>query len=104
MLVQLVWHEARGLPSEEQILVVWCVLNRVDDWGQSIYEVLTTKGQFMSSYEGYPIEEEICQLCEQCLLDWESGMEAPILEPYTVNSNYKFYYGDGKHNWFREVY
>lgn len=104
MLAILVKHEADVCSVEEQKLVAWVPLNRARARNQSIYEVLTDRGQFMSSYEGYSVDPTFRNLCEKCLTAWERGEEAPVFAPYATSSNYQFYYGDGRHNWFREVY
>lgn len=104
MLAQTVCGEARGCAPEEQKLVVWCILNRVDAWEQSITDVILAKNQFQGYSVTCPIELEICDLCEEVLLAWEAGEEAPTLEPYATGSNYLWFTGDGEHNWFREVY
>lgn len=104
MLAQMVWGEARGLVAEEQALTVWCVLNRARDWNLSIEEVLTAKYQFAGYSESYPVDPDIREMCQSIVDQWEAGEEASTLYPYATSSNYYWFYGDGEHNWFREVY
>ncbi|MDR2044880.1 MAG: cell wall hydrolase [Clostridium sp.] len=104
MLAQTVWGEARGCAPEEQRLVVWTILQRVDadEWGDTIEAVITARGQFAGYDKGFPIEPEIYALCAEEAAKWANGEAPPILAPYATAAPYYFFDGDGRHNWYRE--
>lgn len=88
----------------EQMLVVWCICNRVDAYGCTFEEVITQPRQFTGYRVTNPVDEHILELVKIVLLEWSNGMEALVHEPYALTSNYMFFYGDGNHNWFREEF
>jgi len=104
MLARTVWGEARGCAPDEQALVVWTVLQRVNDsrWPDSIRGVVTQPRQFNGYKESNPILPEIHDICATELMKWEAGVEPPIHEVYAPSAPYYFYEGDGRHNTFRE--
>lgn len=109
LLAKMVWGEARGCAPEEQRLVVWTVLQRVDAGGEfrsydTIEAVVTEAGQFVGYDESHPIDPDIYSLCLEVLMDWWRGEEPPTHEIYAPSAPYYFFDGDGTHNWFREVW
>lgn len=104
MLAKTVWGEARGCTKDEQRLVVWTVLQRVDNdyWACTINEVLTEDRQFVGYCDTNPIDEEIYELCYEELLKWHNNEEPPTHEVFASSTPYYFFTGDGKHNWFSE--
>ena len=107
LLAKTVWGEARGCAPEEQRLVVWTVLQRVDAGGvfaqyDTIEAAVTAPGQFVGYNEDHPIDPNIYNLCLEALSDWQSGAEPPTHEVYAPTAPYYFFDGDGRHNWFRE--
>lgn len=113
--------EAGGLSREEMRLVAWCICNRVDTglWGDTIADVVTTDqfcaydperllGSKISGWPGQLSRREVSQMLlevsKEVLDEWSVGNEADILEPYATTADYLYFYGDGKHNWYREVY
>lgn len=107
MLAKMVWGEARGCAPEEQRLVVWTVLQRVDAGGvfaqyDTIEAAVTAPGQFVGYNENHPVDPDIYNLCLEVLSDWQSGAEPPTHEIYAPTAPYYFFDGDGRHNWFRE--
>lgn len=107
MLARMVWGEARGCALEEQRLVVWTVLQRVDAGGvfaqyDTIEAAVTAPGQFVGYDENHPVDPDIYNLCLEVLSDWQSGAEPPTHEIYAPTAPYYFFDGDGRHNWFRE--
>lgn len=107
MLARMVWGEARGCAPEEQRLVVWTVLQRVDAGGvfaqyDTIEAAVTAPGQFVGYDENHPVDPDIYDLCLEVLSDWQSGAEPPTHEIYAPTAPYYFFDGDGRHNWFRE--
>lgn len=104
LVAKTVWGEARGCSREEQMLVVWCICNRADARDQSIEEVVTAPHQFAGYRESNPVEEPILEVVREVLEAWSRGEEALVFEPYATTSEYQFFSGDGRHNWFREEY
>lgn len=104
MLSRTVWGEARGCSQDEQRLVVWTVLQRVDDdrFPDTIEDVIMEPLQFAGYSEEHPVENDIWNLCAEVLADWWHGAEPPTLEPYAMTLPYLFFDGDGRHNWYRE--
>lgn len=107
MLAKMVWGEARGCAPEEQRLVVWTVLQRVDAGGvfaqyDTIEAAVTAPGQFVGYDENHPVDSDIYNLCLDVLSEWQSGAEPPTHEIYAPTTPYYFFDGDGRHNWFRE--
>ena len=104
LVAKTVWGEARGCSRDEQMLVVWCICNRADARNQSVEEVVTATNQFVGYDHDHPVEPEIVEVVEEVLQAWSCNEEALILPPYATTSNYQYFSGDGRHNWFREEY
>lgn len=104
MLAKTVWGEARDCAPEEQELVIWCILNRAKDWNMSVESVITAPNQFGGYSATYPVSPKIRELCQSVVDRWERGEKALIFPPFATSSNYKWFRGDGRHNWFREEY
>lgn len=105
-LAKLLYGECRGIPSRaEKEAVVWCVLNRVDNsrFPDTVYEVVTAKGQFDGYNVNNPIWEELFDISQSVLNEWnkEKNGEGCIR---SLPSDYFFFHGDGVHNWFRKEY
>ena len=104
LVCQTVYGEARGCSRAEQMLVAWCICNRVDTTGSSIEQVVLAPGQFCGYSSRNPVTDEIYNLVLEVLDSWSRGQEALVYEPYATTSNYLYFSGDGVHNWFREEY
>lgn len=104
MICQTVWGEARGCSPEEWALVVGCICNRVDAFEESIADVVSAPYQFQGYSPNNPVTEEIKAVVLETLDAWVRGEAAPVYEPYATSSDYLYFHGDGKHNWFREEY
>lgn len=104
LVCQTVYGEARGCSREEQMLVVWCICNRVDYFGTSVEQVVKAPRQFHGYNPEHPVTDEIRSVVLEVLDAWCGGQEALVYEPYATTSEYLFFSGDGVHNWFREEY
>lgn len=104
MVAQTLWGEARGCSTDEQMLVAWCICNRATERNQSIEQVVTAAGQFHGYNSSNPVEDQLLEAAEQVLQAWSRNETAMVLHPYATNSNYQYFYSDGKHNWFREEF
>lgn len=104
LIGRTIWGEAGGVKSKaERAAVAWCILNRVDGWGQTIEEVVTAPHQF----KGYrPADkwgecpQRYLDLAADVLTRWyaeKAGAEdvGRVLPP-----QYRFFIGDGKRNHF----
>jgi hypothetical protein len=104
ILAKMVWGEARGCAADEQRLVVWTVLQRVDadEWDDTVAEVVTAECQFKGYNENHPVDADIYEICATALTEWYNGMQPPTHETYAPTVPYYFFEGDGEHNYFRE--
>lgn len=101
MLSQLVYGEGNGLSDYEKSLIVWCVLNRVDDprFPNTISEVITQKGQFYGYALKFPITTDNRKVVYDVLLRYYNGLSGR-----TLPADYLYFHGDGKHNYYRKEY
>lgn len=107
LIAKTVWGEALICAPEEQRLVVWTILQRVDAGGvfkthDTIKAVVTAPGQFTGYKESNPLDPDIYSLCLEVLTDWQNGAEPLTHEIYAPTAPYYYFEGDGRHNWFRE--
>ena len=111
MLAKLLYKEADVVPSlTERAAVLWVVLNRVDRNQSTISGEVTKEFQFAWDMNA-PVKEEHIWLAMSVLQIWkyehqliENGeleqYEYPWLYGRLLPSNYRYFYGDGKHNYF----
>ena len=107
MIAKMVCGEARGCTPDEQRLVVWTVLQRIDrpdEYGDTIKGVITAPRQFIGYHAGNPVDPDIAELVAGELMAWWRGFPPPTLEPYAPNAPYYYFDGDGRNNWFREAW
>ena len=102
LVCQTVYGEARNCSKEEQQLVVWCICNRADYSGTSIEQVVTASRQFHGYDPENPVTEEIFENVTEVLEAWSRNEEALVYEPYATTTEYRYFSGDGRHNWYRE--
>ena len=102
LVCQTVYGEARGCSKEEQQLVVWCICNRADYSGTSVEQVVTASRQFHGYDPENPVTEEIFENVTEVLEAWSRNEEALVYEPYATTTEYRYFSGDGRHNWYRE--
>lgn len=111
IIAQILYHECRGLPKLEQSAVVWTILNRVDSeiayFPDTVYEVCTQKigKYYMFAYRAdAPIEEDLYLLAVDVLERWYREKRGETDVGRTLPSEYLYFFGDGKHNYFRVEY
>lgn len=104
MLAQTVYGEANGMSLYHKSLVVWCILNRVDNerFPNSIEEVITAPNQFHGYSPEKPVTEENYKLCKDVLIRWHAEKECIGDVGRTLPSKYLYFYGKHGKNWFRE--
>ena len=104
-LAQMLWGEARGVPSDtEKAACVWCVLNRCDLYGKGIIEVVSAPYQFVGYSPDNPVDEELKALCEDVLARYFAEQAEDTDVGRVLPSDYIFFSGDGKRNHFRNAY
>jgi len=104
VISRMVWGEARGVSRNEQKLVVWTVINRLEHgfYGGSLIGIVRSPGQFHGYSSRFPVTDEIREMVVEVLDAWDRGEAAKVYPPFARTSNYLFFHGDGRHNWFRE--
>ena len=102
MIAKTVYGEARGLNAYEQSLVIWCILNRVDEktWGSTITKVITAKNQFHGYSSTYPVTEEIRNLVEDVVIRWQLEKEYGRDFGRTLPKGYTYFHSSNGHNAF----
>lgn len=101
---QVLYGEAKDCSQEEQMLVIWCICNRVDDsrFPNTIMGVATQSGQFHGYSSSNPVLPRLYEVAQKVLERWDFGEDALIHLPYAASSDYLYFNGDGYHNWFRK--
>ena len=101
-LAKVLYNECRGIPSDmEKACVGWIACNRVDaEFGNTIYDVLTAPNQF-AYWDNTPITEELYDLATDVLTRWNNEKNGIENVGRVLQSDYLWFRGDGKHNYFR---
>lgn len=106
-LAQLVWNEGRGIPSDtEKAAIMWCAINRVEKegaWASDLWTVLTAKNQFAYN-PNTPVDPDLYALAKDVLIRWDKERCGFTDVGRTLPSNYYYFTGDGKRNYFRAEY
>lgn len=105
IMAQLIWGEARGVPSTtEQAAVAWCVLNRVDDpaFPDTIEGVILQDHQFEGYSSENPAEEEFIFLASDVIHRWREERDGHPNAGRVLPKSYLYFEGDGLRNWFSE--
>ncbi|MCL2368740.1 MAG: cell wall hydrolase [Oscillospiraceae bacterium] len=104
VISRMVWGEARGVSRNEQKLVVWTVINRLENgrYGNSLIGVVRARGQFTGYASRHPVTEAIRCMVIEVLEAWDRGEAAKVYPPFARTPYYLYFHGDGRHNWFRE--
>lgn len=104
MLAKLLHIECGSVYSDtEKACVVWTVLNRADRYGQSIYDTITSPGQF-AYYSGTPVRNDLYNLAHDVLSRWNMEKNGQSDVGRVLPLDYMWFYGDGSHNYFRNAY
>lgn len=103
-LAKMVWGEAGALPPMEQAATVWVVLNRVDHYNSDIITILLAKNQFQGYKVNNPVKPEIYEIVRDVLIRWQIEKECVGSVGRVIPADYLWFYGDGKHNYFRNEY
>lgn len=105
LIARTIWGEAGGCyDADHRAAVAWCILNRVDAWGQSIEEVVTSEGQFHGYIWWGECPEEHLELAEDVVSRWEREQNGEEDVGRVLPSDFLWFYGDGSHNHFRNSF
>lgn len=104
-MAKVLYNECRGIPSDmEKACVAWTACNRVDNGlGRTIYDVLTAPNQFAYWYNT-PVRSDLYDLALDVLTRWNNEKNGFENVGRVLPSDYMFFHGDGKHNYFRNAY
>lgn len=103
-LAKVLVKECGGVPSKtEQACVAWCVLNRVDKYESSIYDVLREPNQFSFS-ESAEVREDLYELAKDILQRWNDEKNGIADSGRVLPQEYIYFHGDGVHNYFRNAF
>lgn len=103
-LAKVLLRECGGIPSQtEQACVAWCVLNRVDKYGSSVYDVLREPNQFAFS-ESTEVRNDLYELAEDVLMRWNDEKNGILDSGRVLPREYMYFHGDGVHNYFRNAF
>lgn len=102
IIAKILYNECRGLPKLEQACVAWVILNRVDAgrFGSSISAVVTAPYQFAYS-SGTPVNQAQYDIALDVLTRWNLEKNGQTDVGRVLPSNYLFFHGDGRHNYFK---
>jgi hypothetical protein len=105
LIGRTIWGEAMGVPSKaERAAVAWCILNRVDAWGQSIEKVVTTPYQFQGYRPDGRCPQEHLDLAADVLTRWMAEKEGATDAGRVLPANYLYFMGDNERNHFTTNY
>ena len=104
VLSRMVWGEGRGVSRNEQKLIVWTVINRLENgrYGNSLIGIVRARGQFHGYSSRHPVTDPIRNMVIEVLEAWERGEQAKVYPPFATTPHYLYFSGRNGHNWFRE--
>lgn len=76
-VVRVVMQESGNQSLEGQMAVAQCIATTAEIEGKSLYEVVTTPGQYALPYPGQP-NESVVEACERVFIDGERVVDADI--------------------------
>lgn len=100
LIARTIWGEAEVVDSTaERAAVAWCILNRVDDSGNSIESVILAPYQFYCREDGN-VPAWAVELAEDVVGRWEREHAGEKSVGRTLPADYLYFIGDGWHNHF----
>lgn len=101
-LAAVMYIEARGLSTREVAMVGWCVLNRVDRGDGSIRSICySNQFALYHTNSAYHNSSDYAWLAEDILIRYYLEKMGETNVGRVLPSNYYWFTGDGKHNYFR---
>lgn len=108
MAAKVVWGEARGIESRmEQAAVVWCLLNRVDKYNESLWRVITKPYQFNYSADYATVDDygrDLVELVKDVVDRYEREKNGETDVGRVLPKMYLWFGGEDGHNHFRNNY
>lgn len=103
-LAQAVWGEWDGGDKTEKAAVVWCILNRADNWDSTALAEVTAEGQFHGYNSRWPVTDENKAIVEDVL--YRHYLESLGVEDVgrVLPKEYMWFHGDNYKNYFRDDY
>lgn len=98
------YAEARGLDKREMSMICWTILNRWDNgrFGSTLHSVIWAKSQFAHSNRKVADNGvDLVWLAQDVLTRYWKEKNGEQNVGRTLPKGYLFYYGDGRHNYFR---
>ncbi len=104
-LARMLYGEARGCTTDNQMKCVWCVLNRVDDprFPDTIIGAVSAPGQFYGYSPNFPVWDNLYAVALDVLTRWSMEKQGAAVAR-ELPSGYLWFTGDGATNHFREDY
>lgn len=103
LIGRTIWGEAGGVKSKaERAAVAWCILNRVDERGQTIEQVVTEPQQFIGYRTWGECPQEHLDLAADVLMRWHAEKKGAENVGRTLPTGYQFFVGDGERNHFTQ--
>lgn len=104
MVAKVLWSECRGVPSKTQkACVAWTIVNRADEFGQTISEVITAPNQFIY-FKSNPVADELYAIAQDVLERWNDEKNGNEDVGRVLPSDYLWFSGNGWRNFFRNAY
>lgn len=103
MLAKVIYRESRGDTKMYKSAVAWSILNRVDakGYGNTIQKVITAPNQFCW-IPNTPVYKSYKNLAKDVVTRWLLEKKGCKNVGRTLPKSYKFFTGDGVHNYFRK--
>ena len=105
MATKVMIVEAGGVPSDaHRAAVVWCILNRADASAhKDIKKIITAPNQF-AWYSGTSYTQEQYRFVKDIFIRWLLEKEGIDEVGRVLPSEYRWFRGDGRENYFRNAY
>lgn len=107
-IAKTLYGECRACTDTEIAAVAWCILNRVDSeeryFPDDVVAVITQPYQFLGYREGNPVREDLLNMARDVLQRWYAEKRGEENVGRVLPKTYCFFTGDGKHNYFTEVW
>lgn len=105
LIARTIWGEAGGCYDEaHRAAVAWCILNRVEAWGQSIGEVVTAEGQFHGYIWWGECPEEHLELAADVVHRWEREQAGEEDVGRVLPDDYLWFCAYEGHNRYRNAF
>ena len=101
LIGRTIWGEAGGVPDKtERAAVAWCILNRVDNRGQTIEQVVTAPHQFYGYRPNGDCPQEHLDLAADVLSRWYAEKAGETNVGRVLPQEYEYFIGFDRHNHF----